>query len=106
MEEEGTQNYTLLKAIVAGLGILIVIMLAIIIGTAIYRMNHAEEAKPADKLSDELAVPEGSTLVDMQPTDRELYLHVRDASNLDHVYALDRQSGALLWHRQLTPAKP
>ena len=106
MEEEGTQNYGLLKLIVGGLAVLIVVMLAIIIGTAIYRMNRQEAAKPVEKLSDELAVPEGSSLVDMQPTDRELYLHVRDGRNLDHVYALDRQSGALLWHRQLTPAQP
>lgn len=106
MEEEGTQNYTLLKFIVAGLGILIVIMLVVIVGTAIYRMNHAEKAKPAAKLDDVLTVPEGSRLVDMQPTDREIYLHVRDGQDHDHVYALDRQSGALLWHRQLTPAQP
>jgi hypothetical protein len=106
MDEEGTQNYTLLKFIVAGLGILIVIMLAIIIGTAIYRMNRQDEAKPAPKLDDLLSVPAGSKLIDMQPTERELYLHVKDSRNFDHVYALDRQSGALLWHRQLTPTQP
>jgi len=108
MEEEGTQNLRLLKVIVVTLGILIIIMLAVIVGTVIYRMSHAGGDKAATEapaaVTSELDVPPGSTLKDMTPTDRELYLHVQDAMGGDHIYALDRKSGALLWHRRLTPA--
>jgi flagellar basal body-associated protein FliL len=106
MEEEGTQNLKLLKIIVVALGILIVIMLAVIVGTVIYRMSHtADEAavETPSAVTPDLAVPPGSTLQAMTPTDRELYLHVRDGAGGDHVYALDRKSGALLWHRRLIP---
>jgi hypothetical protein len=107
MDEEGTQNLKLLKVIVVTLGILIVTMLAVIVGTVIYRMSHTDGGEVATEalsaVTPDLAVPPGSTLQAMTPTDRELYLHVRDGAGGDHVYALDRKSGALLWHRRLIP---
>ena len=109
MDEEGTQNLKLLKIIVVTLGILIVIMLAVIVGTVIYRMSHggdgevAVEAPSSSSVRPDLPVPPGSTLRTMTPGDRELYLHVRDGAGGDHVYALDRKNGALLWHRRLVP---
>lgn len=80
-------------------------MLGVIVVAGINQMNDKEASKPASPaaVSDTLTVPKGGRLVDMQTSDREVYLHVRDAKNLDHVYALDRRSGALLWHRELTP---
>jgi len=108
MDEEGTQNLKLLKIIVVTLGILIVIMLAVIVGTVIYRMSGGDgevavEAPSSSSVRPDLPVPPGSTLRTMTPGDRELYLHVRDGAGGDHVYALDRKSGALLWHRRLVP---
>jgi hypothetical protein len=88
---------------------LIIIMLGVIVGTVIYRLNNAGEDEGAvetpSAVTSELEVPEGSVLRTMEPTDRELYLHVQDGAGRDHVYALDRKSGALLWHRQLVPAQ-
>jgi hypothetical protein len=107
MDEEGTQNLKLLKVIVVTLGILIVIMLAVIVGTVIYRMSQGDNGEAAmqapSSVRPDLPVPPGSTLRAMTPSDRELYLHVRDGAGGDHVYALDRKTGALLWHRRLVP---
>src|SRR3546814_11399861 len=106
MDEEGTQNLKLLKVIVGTVGILIVSSLAVIVGTVVYRMAHTPDEVATEALSattPDLAVPPGSTLQAMTPTDRELYLHVRDGTGGDHVYALDRKTGALLWHRRLIP---
>jgi hypothetical protein len=107
MEEEVTQNHRLLKVIVVTLGVLIVAMLALMVGTVIWRMKHAPAppAPAAAAISTDLAVPPGSTVLGMTPTERELYLHLRDGEGYDHIYVLDRRNGDLLWHRRLLPTR-
>jgi len=108
MEEEVTQNHRLLKVIVVTLGVLIVAMLALMVGTVIWRMKHAPEPPApaaAASVSTDLAVPPGSTVLGMTPTERELYLRLRDGDGNEHIYVLDRRNGDLLWHRRLLPTR-
>jgi hypothetical protein len=105
MEEEVAQNHRLLKGIVITLGVLIVVMLALMVGTVIWRMKHAPEPPPPAPVSTDLAVPPGSTVLGMTPTERELYLRLRDGEGHDHIYVLDRRNGDLLWHRRLLPSR-
>lgn len=113
MQEEVAQNHRLLKIIVITLGVLILIMLGTIVTTIAYRLSHGDQTKGAPAaaasgaapIDNDLDVPAGSHLLSVTPTEREVYLQVRDGLGADHLYVLDRRSGDLLWHRRLAPAQ-
>ncbi|MBO6505619.1 MAG: hypothetical protein JJ850_08110 [Kordiimonadaceae bacterium] len=93
-----------LKAIVVGLGIAIIAMLALILYKIVTGPEAEEEAPepvvetvlPPSRIEAkdfDVAVPQGAALVSMVPAGTEVFLHVRLSDGTDQVIILNRVTG-------------
>lgn len=93
-----------LKAIVVGLGIAIIAMLALILYKIVTGPEAAEESPeplvetvlPPSRIEAkdfDIVVPQGAALVSMVPGGTEVFLHVRLSDGSDQVIILNRVTG-------------
>lgn len=95
------QSARLLKAIVIGLGLLIVLGVALIVYEVVSRTGQSTPISSASVSvgaygSATVALPEGARVIGMTGEGDQLSLLVEDADGGQRVMTIDRRSGALL----------
>ena len=96
MTTDMTQTGRLLKAIVIGLGLLIVLGVAFIVYEVIGRAGGGAAVSAGDYGSATVKLPDGARVIGMTGEDDVLSLLVEDANGGQRVITIDRRSGALL----------
>jgi len=84
----------MLKAVVIGLGVLIVIALGAVALGIVQKFSHPGPAAPAGAVS--YALPPGARIVEMQVSGNRLVLRVREADGGEEVDIVDTSDGHLI----------
>ena len=87
-----TQNARILKAVVIGLGVLILIAMGLIV----YKVVGVATGMSSAQTSATVAVPAGSRVVDMTQDGDRLSLLIEDGAGRQQVMTIDRKSGAVM----------
>jgi len=96
MTTDLTQNARLLKAVVIGLGVLILVAVGLIVYVIVGRVLGDGAGSPADFASASVNLPSGSRVVSMTADDDHLSLLIEDGAGRQRVMTIDRRSGAVL----------
>ncbi len=96
MTTDWTQTARLLKAIVIGLGVLLLIGVGLMVFAVIDRAGDRVAKSPAGHGDGTVTLPGGSRIVAMTEEDDHLSLLVEDADGRQRVMTIDRRSGAVL----------
>ncbi len=106
---EPPQNIRLLKAIVIGLGVLLVAGLAVVVGTIVHRAGQLAPAPPAAAVTTEITsaapsafgskkldLPPGSRLIEIHPEGDRLILRLRQVGGNEQLMVLSLITGERL----------
>ncbi len=96
MTTDWTQTARLLKAIVIGLGVLLLVGVGVLVYAIIDRVGDRVAQAPAGYGDGTVSLPPGSRVVAMTEEDDHLSLLVEDADGRQRVMTIDRRSGAVL----------
>lgn len=96
-----TQNARLLKAVVIGLGVLILIT----VGLIVYKVVGGVAGMSGARSSASVAVPAGSRVVAMTQEGDHLSLLIEYGDGRQEVMTIDRKSGAVIGVLNLDPQK-
>ena len=102
MTTDWTQTTRALKAVVIGLGVLIVLAAAAVVAELVRRGSGVIESAGV-YASAPVWLPPGARVVAMTGADDALSLLVEDAGGSQRIITIDRRSGAVLGTLTLTP---
>ena len=103
MTTDLNQNARLLKAVVIGLGVLILVAVGLIVYVIVGRAVGDGQGSSDDYVSTSVNLPAGSRVVGMTADDDVLSLLIEDADARQRVMTIDRRSGAVLGILTLEP---
>ena len=96
VSDQVAQRTGLLKAVVIGLGVLLAICAAIVIGTIVYRLFNMPEPKAVSFGVSPLPLPAGCTVDYVQAEGDRLILQIGGADNCRRVLVADLKTGQLI----------
>lgn len=96
VSDQVAQRTGLLKAVVIGLGVLLAICAAIVIGTIVYRLFNPPEPKAAAFGVSPLPLPPGCTVDFVQAEGDRLILQIGGNDTCRRVLVADLKTGALI----------
>ena len=96
MTTDWTQTARLLKAIVIGLGVLLMLGVGLMVYAVIDRAGNDDARAPAVIGDGTVTLAPGSRVVAMTEEDDHLSLLIEDADGGQRVVTIDRRSGAVL----------
>ena len=102
MAQELTENHRALKALVIGMAVLIVISLAMIVTTIIYRLSHQADSAGLPPATS-LALPAGSRALSASTADGRITLLLEDGGGGQSLLVLDAATGKRLSLIALAP---
>ena len=104
MTTDWTQNTRALKAVVIGLGVLIVLAAAAVVAELVRRGGRVVDAA-GEYATAPVSLPPGARVIGMTGEDDALSLLVEDGDGGQRIITVDRRSGAVLGTLTLTPGR-
>ena len=104
MTTDWTQNTRALKAVVIGLGVLIVLAAAAVVAELVRRTGSVVDSA-GEYATAPVWLPPGARVIGMAGEDDALSLLVEDGDGGQRIITVDRRSGAVLGTLTLTPER-